>query len=431
MNEKLLVGIVFLITYAFLAISKRLRATAIWLAIGVLWLATVFVEGFQIVSLGKIVCDDIHWNVIGIFAGTLILAELFVESRVPVLLADLLIGRSKTAGWAILWVCVLASAISAFVENVATVLIVAPVAIAVARRMDVSPVPFLIGIAISSNLQGTATLIGDPPSMILATHEKMNFNDFFFFRGRPGIFFAVQAGAVASFAVLYLFFRKYRQPVVEIEVVKPRSWVPTGLLVAMVVSLACASFVDPDFRWFAGTACMGFAAAGLLWAWRVWPAEAKDTCLKYDWSTTTFLAGVFVLVAALDQVGIIDDIAVAVGKAVGDSRLAAYACIVGFSVALSAFIDNVPYITAMLPVVMKLSMIMGMDNDYLLAFGLLMGACLGGNITPIGASANIVSIGLLRREGYHVNIVEFARIGLPFTLAATIVGAGFIWIFWA
>lgn len=430
-NEKLFVGIIFLGIYAFLAISKRRRATAIWLAIGVFWLATVCVRGFQIVSLSKIFCEDIHWNVIGIFAGTLVLAELFIESRVPTLLADLLIARSKTACWAIFWVCVLASAISAFVENVATVLIVAPVALAVARRLEVSPVPFVIGLAISSNLQGTATLIGDPPSMILATHEKMNFNDFFFFKGRPGIFFAVQAGAVASFAVLYLFFRKYRQPVVEIEVVRPRSWVPTWLLVLMIVSLACASFVDPDFKWFAGAACMAFAVAGLLWAWRVWPAKARDTCIHYDWSTTAFLAGVFVLVAALDHVGIIDDIAVFVGERVGDSRLAAYVCIVAFSVALSAFIDNVPYITAMLPVVAKLSALMGMGDDHLLAFGLLMGACLGGNITPIGASANIVSIGLLRREGYHVNIVDFAKIGLPFTLAATLAGAGFIWLVWA
>jgi len=431
MNEKVVVGVVFLATYAYLVVCRKHRATAIWISIGLLWAATLALEQCQIISLGKMLRHDIRWNVIGILSGTMVLADLFIESKVPAVLADALIVRSSSAGWAMFWVCVLASAISAFVDNVATVLIVAPVAIAVAKRLEVSPVPFLIGLAISSNLQGTATLIGDPPSMILAAHEKMTFNDFFVFHGKPGIFFAVQVGAVASFSVLYLFYRRYKQPVAEIEMVQPTSWVPTVLIVVMVTSLACASKVDPDFKWFAGVSCMTFALAGLVWAWRVWPQRAKHILRHYDCSIMFFLMGVFVLVAALSQVELIDDVARLIGREVGDSKAGAFVCIVGFSVVLSAFIDNVPYITAMLPVVSKLSAIMGLPNDYLLAFGLLMGACLGGNITPIGASANIVSLGLLRREGHHVNIVEFARMGLPFTLAATVAGAAFIWFVWA
>ena len=159
-------------------------------------------------------------NVLGIFAGTLIVADLFIESLVPAWLADWLIQRSKKTWVALLAICALAGIISAFVENVATVLIVAPIALALAQRLKISPVPVLIGIAISSNLQGTATLIGDPPSMITAgflSHRwglqggTFGFNEFFFFRGKPSIFFAIQLGAIVSLVVLYWFFRKVRQ----------------------------------------------------------------------------------------------------------------------------------------------------------------------------------------------------------------------------
>lgn len=421
-NDKLIVLIVFCLVYIFLVFSRRYRGRAVWCGIICLMAAGVL-------GLSEIVYA-INWNVIGIFAGTLIVAELFIYSRVPALLSDLLIDKSKTVGWAILLVCALSGLVSAFVENVATVLIVAPIALELARRLKVSPKPFLIGIAISSNLQGTATLIGDPPSMILAAHEKMTFNDFFIFHMKPSIFFATQAGAVLAFVVLYLFFRKYRQPVVQIEVEKAKSWVPTGLLVVMMFALAFSSNYDPDFRWLGGTECMVLGVFGLLWAVVRNRGQAVSVVKSYDWSTTIFLAGVFVLVETLTQVGIIDDVATWLGKMVGCNKFLAFSCIVWSSVLFSAFIDNVPYLTAMLPVVARLSATMGVENDYLLAFGLIIGCCLGGNITPIGASANIVSVGLLRKNGEHCGFLDFVKIGLPFTIAATAAGSAFVWFIW-
>ena len=275
---KPLVLIVFILVYLFLIVSKKHRAKALWIGVAVLVVAAWFSdhEARSELGLHAFFFDAINWNVLGIFAGTLVLAELFIDSRVPVLLADLLIDRSRTSGWAMLWVCVMSSFISIFVENVATVLIVAPVALEAARRLKVSPVPFIIGIAVSSNLQGTATLIGDPPSMLLAAHEKMNFNDFIFYQGKPSIFFAVQAGAVASFGVLYLFFRKFREPVVRLPVEKPTSWVPTILLVLLIVDLGCSSLIDPEFRWFAGASTI-VRWGGWGGAWRA-IARKRDRC---------------------------------------------------------------------------------------------------------------------------------------------------------
>lgn len=151
---------------------------------------------------------------------------------------------------------------------------------------------------------------------------------------------------------------------------------------------------------------------------------------RYDWETTFFLAGIFVLVGALSEVGLINDLARKIGSITGPDPFLNYTLIVWFSVVVSAFIDNVPYITAMLPVMDILGNSLNI-SPYLLAYGLLIGSCLGGNITSIGASANIVSVGILRREGHPVSFWGFAKIGLPFTIAATSAGYLFLLLVWS
>ncbi|HHT9134757.1 MAG TPA: SLC13 family permease [Candidatus Avalokitesvara rifleensis] len=371
----------------------------------------------------------INWNVMGIFVGTLVLAELFILSKVPAYLAELLVNRSGNVCVAMLFVCGLTSFLSIFAANVATVLIVAPVALAIADRLGVCPSLFIISLAMCSNLQGTATLIGDPPSMILAGDTGMTFNDFFFYQGKPSIFFAVELGALASLGVLYLLFRGYKQPVEVMEVEKVRSWVPTWMLVLLIVSLAVASFFNSESKYLAGAICMVFGVVGLLWYETSFGGNMREFITVLDWSTTFFLMGVFVLVGSLNTVGWIHDIAVIMEDVSGDNLFRAFFLIVFLSVILSAFIDNIPYILAMLPVAQQL----GQDihgSQTLLVFGLLIGSCLGGNITPIGASANIVGLGFLKRRNIHVSFMEFVKIGLPFTIAAVVPSAIFLWIVW-
>jgi Na+/H+ antiporter NhaD/arsenite permease-like protein len=233
-----------------------------------------------------------------------------------------------------------------------------------------------------------------------------------------------------GFVVLYFFFRKYRQPVVQIEVEKVKSWVPSCILVIMTLALAFSCKYDPDFRWLGGTECMVLAVIALVWAAIKDRQDAVKVVKSFDWSTTLFLAGVFVLVESLTQAGIIDDIAAWLSKMVGHNKFLAFLCIVWCSVLFSAFIDNVPYFTAMLPVVGRLSASMGIEDNYLFAFGLIIGCCLGGNVTPIGASANIVSISLLRKSGEHCSFFDFVKIGLPYTIASTAAGAAFVWFIW-
>jgi Na+/H+ antiporter NhaD/arsenite permease-like protein len=413
-------ALIFFLSYGAIIAFKTKKSQMLWLGI-----AAGMLVGH--ITLRDIV-HDVNWNVMGIFAGTLLLAESFLLSGVPAAVAAYLVRRSSNTGTAFLYVCLLSSFLSIFIENVAVVLIVAPIALSIAKKAKVSPVAVIIGIAIASNLQGTATLIGDPPSMILANFKRMNFNDFFFYKGRLGIFFAVEAGAVVSMAILYLFFRRKRSAVSVEEPEEIRSYLPTVLIAAMIVGLSFSSLFDPDFKWFGGSLCMVLGIACTLSGWTS-AEEKKGLLRRYDLPTTAFLAGVFVMVGMLERTGVIDTFADFMGSHIGSNPLSAFLIIVWGSVAFSAFVDNVPYITTMVPVVQRISTGIA-GGDELLVFGLLIGACLGGNITPVGASANVVSTGLLRRAGHRISFGRFVTIGLPFTLAATLVGSLVIYLVW-
>ncbi len=372
--------------------------------------------------------SSINYNVLGVFVGTMILSGLFIFSGVPAYLATKLVDRAKTVGMALLSVCILSGFISSFVENVATVLIVAPIAFEVAKKLKTNPIPFLIGIAVSSNLQGCATLIGDSPSIILALSSGMNFLDFFWMKGRPGITFAVELGALASFCVLFVLFRKYKQPVEKIEEVKVKTWFPTLLLGLMMLTLALSSFIQNKPVYTIALICLTYGAVGLVWH-ELRHRESLSLLKDLDWNTFFFLIGIFVLVGSLTSAGVIEDIAKFITAFTQGNKLLAFSIIVWLSVILSAFVDNIPYTVAMIPVAKLIAASLG-TSPYLFLFGLLIGASLGGNITPIGASANVVAVGLLRKKGYPVKFSDFVKIGLPFTLAAVSAAYLFLWLVW-
>ena len=306
-----------------------------------------------------------------------------------------------------------------------------------------SSVPVLIAIAVSSNLQGAATLVGDTTSILLGGFAGMNFFDFFWMEGRPGIFWSVELGALASLGVLFWLFRDQRQPVhvtVETEV---EDDVPTALLLLTVGLLIAASFLpEPSggvlhllYTLRSGLVCMGlclFGAARACWRSRSLRPLA-ETFRALDYDTLLLLFSLFILLEGVSRAGVIDAAAQLFHSAAGDEPLHLYLLLVAASVGLSAFIDNIPYVAAMLPVVQGVAALMnggaGIEPE-LFYFGLLTGATLGGNLTPIGASANIAAIGILRKNGETVRTRDFLRIGVPFTLAAVLVGAGSLWLFW-
>jgi len=423
-------ALIFIIVYAGFVLSKHYRWLIAWIGV-----AAALILGA--LSFGDIPAG-INWNVIGILVGSLLLADAFVYSRVPETISDQLINRAPNLGWALMSIIAFASVFSIFMDNVVTVLITAPIALQLTRKAGVTPVPVIIGLAISSNLQGMAILIGDTPSMILAAKAKMDFLDFFFYNSqwssygsvKAGIFWFVQLGAVAGFVVLYHYFKGEKTKPDRLPVTPVSSWVPVLLLIVTVVLLSIANLIDPDFTWFGGTATVVTGAISFLYvrAKRL-HCDIEESC-RFDWETVLFLGGIFVLVFMLEQNGVIGALVSKLGVLKGASPFVVLSVVVWFSVLVSAFIDNVPYITAMLPVVQGLADAMPEIHPELLILGVLIGSCMGGNITPIGAAANLTAVGILRKERRLVSFWEFVKIGLPFTLAATVAAYVTMYLFY-
>ena len=432
--------IVFALTYVLMLSFQNIRP---WVALGSA--AAMIVMGYMGVfemNIGSALAS-VDYNVLIMIASTMGTVSLFIESRMPGRLAEILMTKVPNVMWAVLALSVFAGVVSAFVDNVATVLMVVPVALAISNKLKISPVPMIISIAVSSNLQGAATLVGDTTSILLGGFAGMNFMDFFWMEGKPGIFWAVELGALASALVLLVLFRKDKSPVsCEVETVV-EDYFPSYLMIGTVVFLILASFLpEPDggalltlYNMRSGLVCLVLFLVGLVRACLREKSSNpfKRVMAEMDYQTLLLLFGLFMVIEGIRSAGVIDLIAQLFYKFGGNNPFMLYTAIVVVSVILSAFIDNIPYVATMLPVIQSLAMMMnggaGADPN-VFYFGLLTGATLGGNLTPVGASANITAIGILRKNGETVTTADFLRIGVPFTLSAVFCGYAFIWLFW-
>lgn len=416
--------ILFAVTYVLMLTFSRWRPL-IALASGLVFIAT------GMLPLGE-VFGSIDFNVLLMIAGTMGLVALFIESKMPSLLADLIMEKVPTVQIAAVALALFAGVISAFVDNVATVLMIAPVALEICRKLKTNPVPFIIGIAVSSNLQGAATLVGDTTAIMLGSYADMSFLDFFWYRGKLSIFFAVELGAVLSAIILAWLFRTEKKPIEKATVrTKVTDYVPTVLLCGTIFLLIAASFISEKPAVTNGLICCGMMVIGLIYNFaRKRTLDAVVAPLKeIDFQTIGLLLGLFLMIGGISAKGVIDAAANLLASLGGGNLFLLYTVIVWASVVISAFIDNIPYVATMLPVIAGLAAKLGVDPT-VLYFGLLSGATLGGNCTPIGASANITGIGILRREGYEVKNSDFFRIGIPFTLAAIVPAYIYIWLFY-
>ena len=372
----------------------------------------------------------IDLNVLLMIAGTMGLVALFIESRMPELLADLIMEKVPNVQWAAVSLGLFAGVISAFVDNVATVLMIAPVALEICKKLKTNPVPFIIGIAVSSNLQGAATLVGDTTAIMLGSVLDMSFMDFFWYHGKPSIFFAVELGAMLSALILYFIFRKEKTPIPRTgKRTEVTDMVPTILLGGAIVLLILASFLPSKPATTNGMICCALLVIGLIYNFfRKKNMTAITEPLKgIDFETIGLLVGLFLMIGGISAQGVIDAAANLLAKLGGGNVFVLYTVIVWASVIISAFIDNIPYVATMIPVIAGLAATLGVDPTPLY-FGLLSGATLGGNMTPIGASANITGIGILRKAGYEVKNADFFKIGIPFTLAAIVPAYIYIWL---
>ena len=417
--------LLFVLTYALMLLFSNYRPY-IALTSGVLFIA------FGMLPISD-AFGSLDLNVLLMIGGTMGLVRLFIDSHMPDRMAEWMMERVPNVQWAAVCLSLFAGIISAFVDNVATVLMVAPVAIAVCRKLDTNPVPFIISIAVSSNLQGAATLVGDTTAIMLGSALDMSFADFFWYQGRPSMFFVVELGAVLSALIVWFLFRKEKKPIHFLGArTKVTDFVPTVLLLGTIGLLICASFAPENWNLPAetnGLICCSVLVVGL--AINVCTKRTPEALLgplkAIDFETLGLLVGLFLMIGGITHEGVIDALAQLLVKLGGGSLFLMYTIIVWASVLISAFIDNIPYVATMIPVIAGIAAEMGVDATALY-FGLLSGATLGGNCTPIGASANIAGIGILRRENYQVANRDFFRIGIPFTFAAIVPAYILIWV---
>ena len=377
--------------------------------------------------------DVINWNVLLIYLGSMTIAALFLYSKVPSRIADNIVSRSKSTGFAIIAILAMTGIISIFVENVATVLVMAPIALALCKKLKINPTLFMIGLAVMSNLEGTATLVGDPPSMIFASYAGYTFNDFFIHAGRLSIFFIVQTGMLAGCIFFYYYFARSSKDKIAVDREPVISWFPFILLIAMIVGLAGISFIHTSFAYASGLYVLALGVVGVLWyhySQKKTLEETRELVKGLDWETIFFLIGIFIVIGAIQEAGLLDDFAHFLAGITGGSRLAGFIIVLVVSILISGFVDNVPYIIAMLPVAAGMAEAMNI-NPELYMFALLIGSCLGGNLTPFGASANIVAMGILKKEGCPMKFSGWLKVGVPFTLITTGAAAVVLWLLWA
>lgn len=447
--------VIFAITYILMLAFQKIRpyvtvgSALIFVVLGIIASAnpTLFGEGFFQLSGSAYTygiaeaLGEIDWNVIMMIAGTMGTVYLFIESKMPQLMSDILISKMPNIKWTVVALSLFAGIVSAFVDNVATVLMIAPVALAFCKKVNISPVSSIICIAVSSNLQGAATLVGDTTSILLAKQAGLDFSDFFVDRGKPGMFWVVEAGAIVSALIILFMFRKENTKFEFNSRTVVEDKFPTILLVGTVLSLIAVSFIPykdaaaPGQLWKPditnGIICIAFFLVGIIRELLIKKNKeiVKNAFKEIDYYTIVLLAGLFVVIGGIKSAGVIDVIGSAIASLGAGSTFAVYTIIVWMSVLLSAFIDNIPYTATMLSIVPVIAGDLGIEPT-LLYYGLLCGATLGGNLTPIGASANIAGIGILRKEGYEVKSTTFMKYGVPFTLAAVTTGYIMLWFIW-
>ena len=415
--------ILFAVTYVLMIAFGKYRPY-IALTSGAIFIISGMLPANQIIGA-------LDFNVLLMIGGTMGLVQLFIDSHMPERMADMIMEKVPNVQWAAVCLSLFAGVISAFVDNVATVLMVAPVAIEICKKLKTNPIPFIISIAVSSNLQGAATLVGDTTAIMLGSALDMTFMDFFFYNGKPGMFFMVELGAILSACIVYFVFRKEKGTIPRTgRMTEVTDYVPTYLLFGAIALLIVASFLPFEMPAETnGLICTALLIIGLIYNYaKNKNMDAIMGPLKaIDLETLGLLVGLFLMIGGISNMGVIDALAQGLAKLGAGNPFLMYTIIVWASVLISAFIDNIPYVATMIPVIAGIAMEMGTDSTALY-FGLLSGATLGGNCTPIGASANIAGIGILRKEGHEVKNSDFFKIGIPFTLSAIVPAYILIWI---
>ena len=420
-----LVVVVFAAAYVLIATERIHRvAAALWGAAGMVLLGVV---DTQVAFFSE--QTGVDWNVIFLLLGMMVIVSIVKETGVFDYAAIWAAKRTRGRPFAtlVLLVCITALA-SALLDNVTTVLLVAPVTLLLCDRLGVSPVPFLIAEALAANIGGTATLVGDPPNIIIASRGGLTFNDFLL--NLAPVVVLLMAVFVGLCWLLFRSSMRYDPArVAVLMALDERDVIRDGalllrsavVLVAVVVGFVAHPWLEVE------PSLVALLGAGALVA--VSGLEPRQYLEEVEWATLVFFMGLFVMVGALVEVGIVSRLGEVVADAVGDRYLLATTALLWGSGLVSGIIDNIPYVATMTPLVQNLvDAGGGSEQARALWWALALGADLGGNATAVGASANVVVLGIAARNGHPISFWRFTRYGAVVALVTIAVSWVYLWL---
>jgi Na+/H+ antiporter NhaD/arsenite permease-like protein len=416
---------VFVIAYALIA-SDRINKTLVAL-----------VGAGVVVALGVLGSEDvffsretgIDWDVIFLLFGMMVIVSVLRQTGVFEYIAIWAAKRAKGSPLRIMILLALVTAVaSALLDNVTTVLLVAPVTLLVCDRLAINPVPFLMAEVFASNIGGAATLVGDPPNIIIASRAGLTFNDFLIHMAP--IVLVVLAVFVAMLPLLFRgSFHVDAERVADVMALTEREAIRDPRLLikcAVVLVLVFAAFVLHSVLHIEPSIVALLGGGTLVLISRL---ERSDYLSSVEWETLLFFAGLFTMVGALVKTGVIDDLAHAAVEATDGNALLTAMLILGVSAPVSGIIDNIPYVATMAPIVSELTASMpGHVDPDALWWALALGADFGGNLTAVGASANVVMIGIARSSGHPISFWEFTRKGALVTAMSIALSAVYLWL---
>lgn len=419
----MLIGIaisLFIFSYFFIITEKIPRAVSAVFGASLLIISGVLTQAKAI--------HYIDWNTLGLLIGMMIIVDLTRRSGIFTFLAIWVSKKVKGDPLLLmLSLSLLTALLSALLDNVTTVLLIVPVALSIADQLEVDPLPFLFSQILMSNIGGTATLIGDPPNIMIAGQTHLSFMNF--------IVNLTPVILIIVIVTLYIFYLLYRHKLVTKEHLKTKlmlqnEWDHIKDFALLRKSLAILGFVILAFSLHSvlhlETATIALSGAMLLMIWT--HEEPEDVFLSIEWPTLFFFAGLFVLVGGLIEVGVLDRLAVwSMSMTQGDPLLMTM-LILFISALLSSFLDNIPFVATMIPLIQKLALLSQFTpaQTQPLWWALALGACLGGNGTLVGASANLIVAGIAEKSGIKIRYIQFLKVGFPIMILSVLISAGYL-----
>lgn len=412
---------IFLIIYA-LIVSEKIHRTVVAMIGGVAMIAGGIVDQETAIR-------HIDFNTLGLLIGMMIIVSVVSDTGLFRAIAVLAAKRAKGEPVRILILLAILTAVaSAFLDNVTTVLLMAPVTFGIARQLRVPPVPFIIAQFMASNIGGTATLIGDPPNIMIGSAEKsLTFMSFIWN-------LAPIAGIVLLVYIpfyIWLFRKQIRTtPELKAELLRMEAsdLITDRRLLAKsltVLGLTIAGFfLHQSLHLESATVALAGAFLLLLLAGE---RKMEEAFTRVEWTTIFFFIGLFVLVSGLVETGVIAELAARAIDWTGGDLVASSMLILWLSAIASAFLDNIPFVATMIPLIQEMGR-MGVTDLEPLWWSLALGACLGGNGTLIGASANLIAAGLSAKEGHPIRFLAYMKIGFPLMLLSIVLCSGYIYL---